>query len=239
MFDSPSFSVAAQIKNPLASQVHMANGPTLPPQAYTREILTSAFNWLQLQPESVKKLATTPDALVGLYLRAQRYGSSSLETDAPISQQVFLSDLKSLAEGLKQFDEPSVRPTRPASPQAAASTSSAAASPSHSQSPSHSPSPSPSPSHSAFAAPSSTSAAFAGGFFSEPPPLTFATTYPSSLTSATSGTAGVLPSLPSSLNERSRQMIQETRNSLNLSSDAEVINLMVALAYKNLKNLLA
>jgi hypothetical protein len=84
----------------------MANGPTLPPQAYTREILTNAFNWLQSQPESVRKIATTPDALVGLFLRAQRYGNSSLEADAPISSQSFISDLKNLAEGLKQFEAP-------------------------------------------------------------------------------------------------------------------------------------
>lgn len=84
----------------------MAIGPTLPPQAYTREILTAAFNWLQTQPESVKKLAITPDALVGLYMRAQRYGASSMEADAPVSSQVFMSDLKNLAEGLKQFEEP-------------------------------------------------------------------------------------------------------------------------------------
>jgi hypothetical protein len=82
------------------------NGPTLPPQAYTREILSSAFNWLQTQPESVRKLATSPDALVGLYLRAQRFGNSSLEADAPVSSQAFMSDLKNLAEGLKQFEGP-------------------------------------------------------------------------------------------------------------------------------------
>ncbi len=84
----------------------MANGPTLPPQAYTREILAVAFQWLQSQPESIKKLAQTPDALVGLYLRAQRFSNATAETDAPISSQNFISDLKHLAEGLKQFESP-------------------------------------------------------------------------------------------------------------------------------------
>ncbi len=153
----------------------MASGPTLPPQAYTREILTAAFNWLQSQPDSVRKLATTPDALVGLYMRAQRFGNTSLENDAPVSSQAFMSDLKNLAEGLKQFEEPKEikRPQTPPPQQAWA------------------------------AAPT----------FTSPP--------------------------PSQLNERSWAMIQEVKSQLNLTSDVDAINMMIAVAYKNLRNLLA
>lgn len=82
----------------------MATGPTLPPQAYTREILTAAFNWLQGQPESVRKIATTPDALVSLYMRARRFGDSSVDSDSVDTSQNFISELKNLAEGLKQFE---------------------------------------------------------------------------------------------------------------------------------------
>jgi len=152
----------------------MASGPTIPPQAYTREMLSTAFNWLQTQPESVKRLATTPDALVGLYMRAQRYGHSSLETEAPVSSQAFMSDLKNLAEGLKQFEEPQ----------------------------------------------------------------------PQKRTSVTSSPVNSAPTthheVPlSGLNQRTWAMIHEVKNELNLSSDADAINMMIALAYKSLKNLLA
>jgi hypothetical protein len=159
----------------------MANGNHMPPQAYTRDMLTTAFNWLQTQPEPVRKLATTPDSLVGLYMRAQRYGSVSLEVDAPVSSQTFMSDLKNLAEGLKQFEEPraTAAPQIPV-PQAAA----------------------PAPVQAQYSAPAAT------------------------------------PSL-TGLNDRSRQMLQEVRIAMNLSSDTEAMNLMVALAYKNLKSLLA
>lgn len=178
----------------------MASGPTLPPQAYTREILTAAFNWLQSQPDSVRKMATTPDALVGLYLRAQRFGNSSLESDAPVSSQAFMSDLKNLAEGLKQFEDPKE------SRKLLHTTSQ------------------PSPSMQAPPPPqamSSGAGAWSGFHQFQSPPM-----------------APVAP-LPQQLNERSWAMIQEVKSQLNLSSDVDAINMMVALAYKNLRNLLA
>jgi len=178
----------------------MAAGPTLPPQAYTREILTAAFNWLQTQPDSVRKLATTPDALVGLYTRAKRFGNSSLEADAPVSSQNFMNDLKNLAEGLKQFESPGAVGGGPA--RAGAHFASA-------------------------------------GVIPETPPVAtgpqqISTVTTSHQTQVTASTTTIL----SGLNDRSRAMIQEVKNQMNLSSDAEVINMMVALAYKTLKNLL-
>jgi hypothetical protein len=195
----------------------MTNGPTLPPQAYTREILTSAFNWLQSQPESVKKTATSPDTLVGLFRRAQRYGNSSVENDAPISSQNFMTDLKSLAEGLKEFEEPKERPPerqseRPSERRAAVMP------PPMTERPTQNPSETRSNQNFAnfHAATQSTSQANS-------------TTYSASPSS----------DLGASVNFRSLQMIQEVKNTLNLSSDAEALNMMVAVAYKNLKNLLA
>ena len=188
----------------------MASGPTLPPQAYTREILTAAFNWLQTQPESVKKLATTPDALVGLYLRAQRFGNSNLESDAPVSSQAFMSDLKNLAEGLKQFEEPAREARRAAQhiPQQMQQAQMSF----QQQPPSHTPPPN-----------SAINVALATALASQHSRETL---------HAFAGAFG-------GLNERSLAMIQEVKTHLNLASDADAINMMVALAYKNLKNLLA
>jgi hypothetical protein len=282
----------------------MASGPTLPPQAYTREVLTSAFNWLQTQPESVKKLATTPDALVGLYLRAQRYGASSLEADAPVSSQNFMSDLKNLAEGLKQFEDPKERRAMNSAINAAgthpsmATTGAAPLVAHHSQIgvqqnyQSH---------HPAASLPQAQTSAHQGGMASHETP-NFNTTQSNSLTNAQlaalqanlqaslqslqsttqqvpsyppgQGTTGygqvpmnfnsvstsvqtnpapisqsravspVLTSLemlnsPGILSERTQMIIHEVKATFNLSSDAEAINLMVALAYKSLKNLLS
>ena len=247
----------------------MTSGPTLPPQAYTREILTSAFNWLQTQPESARKLATTPDALVGLFMRAQRFGNSSPEQDAPVSSQNFMSDLKNLAEGLKQFEQPvpetrtetRTEPRReapraippephrsePQRPVARESTRDFGRD--SSREPRR-------PMSQAFAANGSTASYAAGStwnreFFAET-----ATAMPSS-----SATFKAPPQRPlevphqeapplfeqpmivcteyaNGLNERSLAMIQEVKAEQNLSSDIEAVNMMLALAYKSLKNLI-
>lgn len=71
----------------------MSTGHSLPPQAYTREILAVAFNWLQNQPDSVRRQAVTPDALVGLYMRAQRFGGGDSDGLS------FADDLRDLSGG--------------------------------------------------------------------------------------------------------------------------------------------
>lgn len=79
------------------------------PQAYTKETLSKAFDWLQYQPEQVKLVATTPEALVGLYLKAQRQGIDNIDVDAPVSSKRFISDLKNLKKDFAPFDEPSTQ----------------------------------------------------------------------------------------------------------------------------------
>lgn len=187
----------------------MATGPTLPPQAYTREMLTTAFNWLQTQPDSVRKMATSPDTLVCLYTRAQRSGANLLDADAPVSSQAFMSDLKNLAEGLRAFDDPTTPAPVRQRPISAATVS-----------PIHKP---------------ATPAAEDHRFFErhQPQQPLLPTQAPVAAVAAVATQAGL------TLNERSLAMIQEVKASLNLTSDSEVTNLMVALAYKNLKNLLA
>jgi hypothetical protein len=77
----------------------MAMNP-LPPQAYTREILQKAYQWLLTQNSSIKEMASNQDILVSLYLKAQRSGEASLE--AP-SIQNFKQELKSLASMIGDF----------------------------------------------------------------------------------------------------------------------------------------
>lgn len=77
----------------------------LAPQAYTKETLSKAFDWLQYQPDQVKQVATSPDVLVGLFLKAQRQGIDNIDIDAPVSSKKFLSDLKNLKKDIAQFDD--------------------------------------------------------------------------------------------------------------------------------------
>lgn len=71
----------------------MAMNP-LPPQAYTKETLARAYEWLQDQNESIKEMATHPDILVSLYLKARLNGNESLERP---SIQNFRTELRTLA----------------------------------------------------------------------------------------------------------------------------------------------
>ena len=77
----------------------MATNP-LPPQAYTKETLTQAFAWLQSQGPNIRELATTPDILVSLYLKAKLNGEAALWP----SVQNFKSELKSLAGMMGEFE---------------------------------------------------------------------------------------------------------------------------------------
>lgn len=79
----------------------------LPPQAYTKETLLKAYQWLMGQNSSLKEIATTPDILVSLYLKATRDGDHSL--DRP-SIQNFKNELRSLAGMMGELDRPAVTP---------------------------------------------------------------------------------------------------------------------------------
>jgi len=75
----------------------------LPPQAYTKDILLKAYQWLMGQNSSIKEIATTPDILVSLYLKATRDGDHALERP---SIQNFKNELKSLAGMMGELDRP-------------------------------------------------------------------------------------------------------------------------------------
>ena len=83
----------------------------LPPQAYTKETLLKAYNWLQSQSDQVKEYATTPDQLVSLYLKSGRVSSDTLQRMAPIdppSLQNFKSELKNLAGLMGDLEKPQI-----------------------------------------------------------------------------------------------------------------------------------
>ena len=73
----------------------------LPPQAYTKDTLVEAYAWLQSQSESIKEIATTPDILVSLYMKAKMQGMEALERP---SIQNFKSELKSLVGIMGEFE---------------------------------------------------------------------------------------------------------------------------------------
>src|SRR5438128_1927389 len=87
----------------------MAMIHNLPPQAYTRDVLVKAIDWLATQPQSVRDRGLPADALVSLYLQSRRR-SNDWKEEAPLSSENFKSDLKHLAQDLKQFDEPVAPP---------------------------------------------------------------------------------------------------------------------------------
>lgn len=94
----------------------MAQQVSLPPQAYTRETIVKAYEWLKVQPDSIREQANNVDRLVTLYLYSQRQSDSGLTILTPPekwspkdleSVEHFKSDLKTLAKGLKQFEKTS------------------------------------------------------------------------------------------------------------------------------------
>lgn len=83
-----------------------------PPQAYTRDVLASAYEWMRSQSPSTRELAHDSDSLVALYLQSRRRGTNSQSTQnqplamGPSGAESFKQELKNLSEGLKQFDTP-------------------------------------------------------------------------------------------------------------------------------------
>jgi hypothetical protein len=73
----------------------------LPPQAYSKETLIQAYNWLRHQPAQVQELAKTPDVLVSLFSKAQMHGDAYLNRS---HMQTFKTELKSLANMMGDFD---------------------------------------------------------------------------------------------------------------------------------------
>ena len=90
------------------------------PQAYTKETLAEAFEWLKKQPPHVRQFTKSADELVSLYLNSQKQ-------DGRVSES-FIKDLAGLAKDLEAFEgekkannlppknEPAPTVTEPAKP---------------------------------------------------------------------------------------------------------------------------
>lgn len=90
-----------------------ANNP--PPQAYTKETVTQAYEWLFAQPTSIREVASDLDTMVALFLQAKRRKSTPGVSTNPVSAKAFKDELKGLAENFKQFD-PSEAPAAATAP---------------------------------------------------------------------------------------------------------------------------
>ena len=100
----------------------MAMNP-FPPQAYTRETLVKAYQWLQTQSPQLKELASTPDLLISLYQKAQLQGRDALERP---TLQNFKNELRSLAGMMGEFETHTENQTATFSMTTSTSTSSGA-----------------------------------------------------------------------------------------------------------------
>jgi len=90
----------------------MAIKTSVPPQAYTRDTLVKAIEWIATQPPAVRERANSADLIVSFYLQARRRMTAA-QLESPVSGENFKQDLKHLAQDLKQFDEPAAPPTMP------------------------------------------------------------------------------------------------------------------------------
>ena len=179
----------------------------LPPQAYTKDTLTKAYMWLLNQNPSIKEIATTPDVLVTLFLKAQRNGDESLDTP---SIQNFKNELKSLASMMGDLGPGPAQMSKPAS---------VPSQPQNEAPPRHfhaQVDPAPKSAH-------QTSHQSAHHTPHQAPP--------------SAASQQTVSSFMSQLDTKSQFMVNELREQLNLSSDTEVLRFLISLGYNKAKNL--
>lgn len=193
-----------------------------PPQAYTRDTLVKAYQWLQNQSPQVKELATTPDLLISLYVKAKTQGEDFLERP---SLKTFKSELKSLAGMMGEFETQEKVPERIQD-----RTSDRASEKPHEKGHernsersqdihAHSPMPKSAPSMSPGTAPQGPGASPLGNPIGS-------TQLPSAM-----------PAPPFQLDARSLLILQEVKQSLNLSSESEALRLLISMGHNRLKSL--
>lgn len=182
----------------------------LPPQAYTKDILLKAYQWLMGQNSSIKEIATTPDILVSLYLKATRDGDHALERP---SIQNFKNELKSLAGMMGELDRSPMN-SSPAGATSAGPAMTASATMAAMATMTASSQTAPLPPHSN--------------------PAQTHVSYTEKTVTATTRSANLLESLDSGTQE----MIQEVKDEFNLSSDLEAIRMLVKIGYVKSKGML-
>lgn len=190
-----------------------------------------AYAWLQSQSENIKEMATTPDVLVSLYLKAKLQGDGALERP---SIQNFKNELKSLAGMIGEFevvDAPTganastagnqtirirsqdLRPSAPPPPTQAIKPP-VVETPVHHAAAAQTTPPTPTPQGSSYTA------------------STLQLKYEERAMTQTT------PTLAEMLDSRSMDMIQEVKIQFNLSSDSEALRLLLANGYNQIKGLL-
>lgn len=191
----------------------MAMNP-LPPQAYTKDTLVKAYQWLQGQSESIREMATTPEVLVSLYLKAKLQGDGALERP---SIQNFKNELKNLAGMMGEFEVVET-------PQFTHGPTALHTVPQTTEPPPFVPSPGiamAQPSIQTISPPNSSSS-------------TISTPSAESISPATSAHRGQLQGLDT----RSWLMIQEVKNQLNLSNEQEALRMLISVGHQKIKNLM-
>lgn len=204
----------------------------LPPQAYTKDILLKAYQWLMGQNTSLKEMATTPDILVSLYLKATRDGDHAL--DRP-SIQNFKNELRTLAGMMGELDRPAQQGQKAAPSfhaQSAQAPSQGLTSQSASNSASNSTSlPNPSATSSSSPTLSASSPLHLG---TRPAPQNTTNPAPSLQNQWQPAVADVFQAMdPGTLS-----MIHEVKENFNLSSELEALRMLVKIGYTRAKTML-
>lgn len=201
----------------------MAMNP-LPPQAFTKETLQRAYQWLLQQNSSIKEIATSQDVLVSLYLKAQRNGEASLETP---TIQNFKQELKSLANLMGDLNGQAHATAMQSSNQSPQQNSSQAAIQTQ-QFNLQEKHPAGATSHATnqlSQSPQTSTHAFFNSGSQRPHNVSH-------------GSApGSLGDLGLSLDSQSLAAISEVRTNLNLGSDSEALRALVAVGYKHLRRI--
>jgi len=203
----------------------------LPPQAYTREILSEAYAWLHKQPPGIKELATNADSLVSLYMQYRRRPNATAQTLSqaqnelsPQSSESFKQDLKNLAHGLKQFDEPQA----------------SAAFTNHTQTsttPVNKPYTEPPP-VTEYQTPASIKYHLEHSTDFNPTASTFIEAKPLDSRSFDVRPTEARSAMTKGLDARSIEALKNTQIGLNLSSENEALRVLISLGYESLKNIL-
>lgn len=181
----------------------------LPPQAYTKDILAQAYDWLKYQPPSVRELASSADNLVALYLQAHRratHKSTHGFENAP-SSEAFRSDLKNLAQDLKKFDQQKKATKQPDSDNNMSKDV-------------------PVTNHQVPTSPGAHSASQ-----SEP-------ASPSTASASSSPAYVVQPRFTDGLDRRTKEILQDVQYRLNLSSEQEAMRMLIAIGFERIRDIL-
>lgn len=197
----------------------------LPPQAYTKETLIQAYNWLRSQPIHVQELAKSPDILVSLYSKAQIHGENYLSRT---NLQTFKSELKNLAHIMGDLDE-NTSGSSNSSQTHNSNFFGASGVPSGGQGVGNT------SKHNSNSQIQRTTAATTP---SAPPPMSPMITETSNLpifSALATNASSHEPELKTLLDARSWGMVQEIKNHLNLSSETEALRLLIALGYQKIR----